>query len=241
MPRPGGWIAGPWLPTLGEREVHVWRVRVEAPCSDLSLLDAAERGRCARFVAEEERRRYAHSRTALRRLLATYLGAEPRALRFLLGPHGKPRLEALDARLRFNVSHSGELALIAVALDRELGVDVESHQSRVDAEDLAGSVCTSEERDALRRIGAGERRAAFLELWTGKEAVLKASGRGLSLSPARVELLPVPWRRPVFVAPEGASAERYWVGPLQVGAGASAALACSGEPSAIYLFDHPAA
>jgi 4'-phosphopantetheinyl transferase len=231
------WAPGPSRPSLTEGEAHVWRLRIGGT-AELSLLDPAERERAFRFHFERDRARFAATRTALRRLLSRYLGVAPASLDFEVGPHGKPSVaDARGMRLRFNVSHSGELALIALALDREVGVDVEWHRPGLSVEALAPTVCSERELPELRRLEPASQRRAFFGLWVGKEAVLKASGRGLTLSPRSVELLPLPWRVPSSVALGEAVPQRYQAHPLEVGPEASGAFACAGDPLELRLFD----
>lgn len=155
--------------------VDVWDVALDAPHPGAErLLDAAERARAARFVFERDRRRFVAGRAALRAVLGGYLGRDPAALAFALGPHGKP---ALPGGPPFSFSNSHGRALCAVGLDREVGVDLEAVREVPDAEGIARSVFTAEERAAWRSAGGGS--AAFLRLWTHKEAALKALGLGL--------------------------------------------------------------
>lgn len=104
-------------------------------------------------------------------------------LQFDYSPLGKPSLApGFDGsnRVRFNISNSGDMALIAVALDRELGVDVERIRDNLDHEGLAQRYFAAEERDRLQAMPEGERLAGFFDCWTRKEAFLKAIGKGLT-------------------------------------------------------------
>jgi 4'-phosphopantetheinyl transferase len=167
-------------------EVHLWRVFVwGAAASDAAATGALsedERLRASRFHFEADRGRFVASHAALRRILASYLGAAPASLTFGAGKHGKPFLDAPahGRSLRFSLSHSGDLALVAVSLGRDLGVDVEQVRPRVDHEGFAARYFSPRERDALARIPPGDRLHAFLEIWTLKEAYLKACGDGLA-------------------------------------------------------------
>lgn len=167
-------------------EVHLWRVFVSSPvANDAAAADALsedERTRASRFHFEADRGRFVASRVALRRILASYLGATPASLAFGTGTHGKPFLDAPahGRSLRFSLTHSGDLALVAVSLGRNLGVDVEQVRPRADLEGFAARYFSPRERDALARIPPGDRLRAFLEIWTLKEAYLKACGDGLA-------------------------------------------------------------
>jgi 4'-phosphopantetheinyl transferase len=132
------------------------------------LLSADERARAARFGLERDRRRYIAARARLRELLAERLPAAPESIRLVYGPKGKPALPASD--LRFNVSHSGDLALYVFARGREVGVDVEAVREVPEQERIA--------RHWFRE--ADYRRFGFLGCWTRREAVAKALGLGIT-------------------------------------------------------------
>lgn len=233
-----GWAPAPSHPSLGDGEAHIYRLRLSEAEADMGLLAADERARAERFHFEKDRLHFAKTRSALRRLLARYLGAAPEALLFAKGPHGKPRLFGQEvSRLRFNVSHSAEWALLAFALDREVGIDVESHERRTDVDTLLGAVCTPAEQAALRGLEPGERRRAFFGLWTGKEAVLKAMGSGLTVSPTRLELLPLPWLLACRLRVEDPAGGTFHACPLEVGPNSSAAFASAGAPLRPWLYD----
>ncbi len=190
------------------------------------VLSPDERARAERFAFDELRRRFVACRGQLRVALGGMLEVDPAALRFVTGEHGKPAL-AGGVDLAFNVSHSGSHGLLAVGRE-ELGVDVERVGGCPTAS-LLDSVCAPAELDALAAVPAGRRAAAFIRLWVAKEAVLKASGQGLSVRPAA---LTVPAERPAAV---WLAARRYWLAELPAPAGYAAALACSAPPSAVEL------
>jgi 4'-phosphopantetheinyl transferase len=181
VPRP---TAPPSLLTLAGAAAHlcqvdgidVWDIALDVPPPGADrLLDAGERARAARFAFERDRGRFVAGRAALRAVLAGYLGADPAALAFTLGPHGKP---ALLGGPTFSFSNSQGRALCAVGRGREVGVDLEALRPVPDAAGIARSVLTAEEQAAWQAAGGGDR--AFLRLWTRKEAALKALGLGLA-------------------------------------------------------------
>jgi 4'-phosphopantetheinyl transferase len=174
-------------PPLAPDEVHVWRVALEQPPAGFARLAARlspdERRRAARFRFERDRRRYQVAHGALRELLAGYLDHETERLVFVEGAHGKPVLAPPHgAELRFNLSHSGELALCAVSRRREVGVDLEQVRELSDADALARRFFAEAESAALAALPAAERLPAFFRCWTRKEAYLKAVGAGLLLA-----------------------------------------------------------
>lgn len=164
--------------------------------ADWHLLSEDEKARVERFHQPADRVRMAATRAALRRQLARCLGCAPAALRFELGPNDKPRLGSQGGHkpaVTFNVSHSGEYALIAVSTAPGvacLGVDIEQRRADLDLEDLAEYAFTPSERAFLRRCKpcAGQSGAppgldyasAFFFNWVAKEAALKALGVGIS-------------------------------------------------------------
>jgi len=127
------------------------------------------------------RRRFVVARAALRGVLGAALGQPPRSLRFVEGPHGKPALADQPPPLRFNLSHSGELALLALSLDRELGVDLERRRHHLDHLGIARRYFAPDELAALAALPAAQQETAFYRCWTRKEALLKAKGAGLTL------------------------------------------------------------
>ena len=236
-----GWRPGPARPVLGTGEIHVWRLRVTSADDDVRSLGAAERERAARYRFEADRRRFTVARTALRRLAGAYLGREPAGLELVADRYGKPALAGAPPPLRFNVSHSGDVVLLAFARDREVGVDVEAHRPLADAESLSPLACTPRELEALAALAPDARPAALFDLWAGKEATLKALGRGLLVSPRAVELA-VPWRGACEVTPDaGGGRAAFVVRRLDAGAGYSAAVAHAPGAGGLALLDADAA
>jgi 4'-phosphopantetheinyl transferase len=165
--------------------VHVWRVHL-AELGDWDgreELTADERERAARFRFEADRRRLSVTRAILRKLLGLYLEAKPAGLRFECNPFGKPALvpEQNHREMRFNVAHSGDCSLLAFALSTYLGVDVEDLRLPRNIADLAPTVLSSSEYKSFLTLPHAERKRAFCEAWTRKEAVAKALGGGLSI------------------------------------------------------------
>lgn len=167
-----------------------------------------ERERASRLRFEAHRRRFVAAHGFLRGVLARHLGCAPNAVGIV--SDGKPRLAA-DAALRFNLAHSDAFAICAVALEREVGVDIERVRRLGDADRLARSVLSERERSELVRWGATRIDEAFLTAWTRKEAVLKARGEGLGRDPATVEVVLDPDRPAGLLAIVGEpGAESRW-------------------------------
>jgi 4'-phosphopantetheinyl transferase len=155
----------------------------------LSLpLSAEEHERADRFRYERDRVRWTAARGWLRRLLAGYLDATAAELCFEHQPSGKPLLAAPAHWLRFNVSHSAEVAAFAVARGREVGVDVERARDGVLTEPVARRFLSEREQAALAGLPREARARASLQCWTAKEAYLKASGLGLAAPMPELEV-----------------------------------------------------
>jgi 4'-phosphopantetheinyl transferase len=156
-------------------------VSLEGEPSDLdeALLDDEEQRRSTRFVHQRDRRRFVRAHAGLRLFLARCIGAEPDMVRYETGANGKPRLVPGLPPLEFNLSHSADLGLLAVARDRSVGVDVEHVRDLPDALSIADTHFTAAESKGLRSLPPPERAAAFFRYWTRKEAVIKAGGEGL--------------------------------------------------------------
>jgi 4'-phosphopantetheinyl transferase len=153
-------------------------------------LSADERRRASRFRLARDRERFIGARGLLREILALYLNAPPGGLSFGYGAHGKPFLKGEGhSTLRFNVSHSFDAMLLAIAHMREVGVDVEGvRNSGVAMEEIVETVLSEPEKQALAGIGGEDKRTTFLRFWTRKEAYIKADGRGVSLPLERIDV-----------------------------------------------------
>jgi 4'-phosphopantetheinyl transferase len=172
------------LPVLPQDVVHVWHFSLERSDADLErlrqTLTPEEQHRADRFHFEKDRRHFAAGRGLLRTILGRYLGRPPAELRFSYSLHGKPAL-ADETGVRFNLTHSHGLALLAVARGREVGVDVEQLRARVQMEQLAARFFAPAEVAVLLALPAEQREEGFFRCWTRKEAYIKALSRGLSL------------------------------------------------------------
>ena len=172
--------------------VDIWRIPLtESVDIDPAggALDATERGRAARFHFDRDRRRFRIAHDALRRVLSDYGCGAPDALEFAHNDQGKPYLKG--SKIRFNLTHSGDLALLAVSPDAEVGVDLEARRAMDDLMGVARIVFHDEEVAALEEIAGDEsRHDGFFSCWTRREAYLKGLGLGLG---AAKKLEPV-WR-----------------------------------------------
>lgn len=195
-------------------EVHVWLIPAGTAASVASLLDTAEQAQAARFTFDHGRELYVAAHGGLRLLLGRYLDEPPAALLFETQADGKPSL-AGDAPLRFNLSHSGETAAVAVARDREVGVDLERRRGVHSEAGVARRIMDDAEHARYAALPEAERADFLLWLWARKEALVKAAGVGIRASLRGVSSEPGP-------------ADRFAVVDLQV-PGYAAAVAAEGH------------
>jgi 4'-phosphopantetheinyl transferase len=215
-------------------EIHVWRVPLDlsGPEDEAlgGILSARERARALRFHFDRDRRRFVAGRGRLRQLLGGYLGVLPAEVELDERPGGKPCLRASAEDLRFNLSHSGGLALLAFGRGRELGVDLEREREVPEMESIAERFFSPAEVAAWCALPEGMRRSAFFRCWTRKEAFLKAVGEGLArpLDSFDVTLRPDEAALLLRVEGEPAEARRWHLVDVEVPAGFQAALAVEG-------------
>jgi 4'-phosphopantetheinyl transferase len=162
--------------------VRVWNLLLATRGDHERWLSPDEREQASRFRFSRDRQSFAATRSALRQILGTILEVAPHRVEFGRHPGGKPRLlgQPAHAGVRFNVSHSADRALIAVAWDREVGVDLEPVRPCPEALALAQRHFAPAELRQLLLAEASDVTRTFLRLWTRKEAVLKAAGTGLT-------------------------------------------------------------
>lgn len=177
------WCNPPANLPLTSNEVHLWRTELdlsqEQVCTFASILSEDEKSRAERFYFERDKQRFIVGRGALRSILSRYSGIEPAQLQFEYGSRGKPKLVQGGDRLQFNLSHSQGLALYGVAR-HAIGVDLEYLRPMPDAEKIAQRFFCAGEYRAICAVPSNERHKAFFQIWTAKEAYLKATGDGLA-------------------------------------------------------------
>jgi 4'-phosphopantetheinyl transferase len=200
--------------------VELVRVDLHPPANCVAeyrrLLSPEECVRADRFVTADLTRRFVVCRAVLRLCLAERLGKSPAEIAFVTGPHGKPALADEDS-CQFNVSHSADLALIAVSDGRTLGVDVETVTERVSRDELAGRFFSPDERAAYFALPEALRLQAFFRIWTCKEAFLKATGLGLSFPLGRFSVSVAPDEPPGLLhVRDDPDAPRRWAFAMPV-------------------------
>ena len=143
-------------------------------------MSASEKERANRFVFEKDKNRFVISHGLLKKIIGLKLNRDPQSLFFEVGKYGKPRLGPSFESLYFNISHSADLALVAISSDREIGVDVEKMVKKKDLEALVDRFFSNDEITEFKNKPEDQKIKTFYQLWTKKEAFLKAKGVGLS-------------------------------------------------------------
>jgi len=217
---------------LARADIHVWladlTVVLRSAGDTTTWLPPTELDRSDRFTRDADRQRYIARRIVLRTILARQLGLAPKHLCFVHNRYGKPELAPQfdESRLCFNVSSSQDVAAVAVAHARAVGVDVECIRPLADAEDVAARFFSREEADVLLAAAAAARSRIFFEYWTRKEAVIKATGEGLSRP---LDSFVVPLEGTVVRLGEQATPAVWSVRTLETPAGFAGAVAAAGE------------
>jgi 4'-phosphopantetheinyl transferase len=236
-------IAGPVLksflepdvPPLSGSELHVWTIALHIPDAVFSALrtflslDEAERA--SRFHFEADARGFVVARGSVRSILARYTQSSAADLFFSYSAHGKPTLQKPASELRFSVSHSHDLALLAVVSGREVGVDIEWKKEGVEVDKLAERFFSPQERIGLRSQSPEARIDSFFRGWTCKEAFLKAQGFGLSrnLSSFDVDMSVGTPARLLGCRPDASEASHWSLRELNVPEGYAGAVALEGR------------
>lgn len=183
MPNQPAWQKPAQHPALPDQAIHIWRVPLQQPPATLAhfkkQLIETENQRAGRFYFARDQRRYIVARGTLRLLLSRYLAQPTASLPIDYTKYNKPYL--VGSNLNFNVTHSGELALIGFVWHREIGVDIE-YTGRIieDAAAIAQRFFSANENAIFQQLPQHQQQTAFYNCWTRKEAYIKAIGEGLS-------------------------------------------------------------
>lgn len=233
------WLTAPVDFQLDSQQVDVWRVFLTVQPDSVqrmeSALSADESQRASRFHFETDRQRYIVAHASLSGILAHYLQCEPHVLKFSANDYGKPFLP--DHNIEFNLSHSGDFALVAVARGRRVGVDVEFAREEGELVNLATRYFSPREGSELMALPPGQRTRGFFHGWTRKEAYIKAQGLGLSLP---LDSFDVSLGEPAVLhatRPDTSEAARWSLHSIEVGSNYTAALAVEGEGLEIRYWD----
>ncbi len=237
IPSPAAWRHPPERLVLSKAEVHVWRAALDLECAPVQnferTLATDERARAARFHFDTHRNQFIVGRGVLRTILGRYLGIEPDRLQFRYSSHGKPALSAEQGSnaIRFNVSHSGGMALYAVTRERKVGVDLERIRPDFANEEIAERFFSPQEVAAFHALPPESRLEAFFACWTRKEAYIKARGEGLSLPLDRFDVSLAPGQPAALMSvhDDHREAARWSIRELSPGPDYVAAIAAEGH------------
>ena len=239
------WSTTPGSLSLQPEEVHIWRVNLMqsepmiARCRE--LLPADEIARAERFHFERDRRRFAVSHAMVRDVLGRYLGIGPQELRFVFGAKGKPEIaeEFNSLGLKFNLSHSGEFALMGVSIKLTMGIDIEEIRPDFGGQEIAERFLSPYEVATLLSLPQHQRADAFFYCWTRKEAYIKAQGDGLSLPLDSFDVTFAPGTAPALlrVAEDPNEVARWKLYDIDSGPGYKAALMIEGKHHHLQYFD----
>lgn len=238
---PDCWSMSPAHLDLQPYHLDVWRIRLDIFGDRLRRLEAAlsaeERERAARFHFPADRDRFIAAHGCLRDVLARYLRVPPDRLTFSVKEYGKPALQ--DHALEFNLSHSGDFALIAVTLGRSVGVDVERIRTSSSSDLVPRRFFSETEACELEALPLEQREAAFFRCWTRKEAYIKAQGLGLSLPLQSFDVSLAPGQPALLRAtrPDPGEAARWKLFSLEIAPGYASAVAAEGQGLQLRLWD----
>lgn len=205
----------------GPHHAHVWFLSTDVSLDESrrfwTSLSHEEKNRAQRFKFQIDRDRFVAAHGALRMILRAYCGLPAESLEFSAGEYGKPRLLSKTPPIAFNLSHSAGCALIAVTSGSECGVDIEKIQSGRSEEEIAERFFSERENEWLGALPSDRRTEGFFRIWARKEAVIKATGRGLSLPLREVDVI-------------SAVESKFWVSDLNICEGFASAIAVEGPP-----------
>jgi 4'-phosphopantetheinyl transferase len=225
------------VPALDAAEIHLWRGRFVADAAAQVTLEQRlsedERAHAARFRFAPDRIRYIAARAMVRRIVACYVAERPDRLRFRYEQHGRPALAVRSDRcIDFNVAHSGELVVLAVARARKVGVDVEKIRLDIEAEEIAEHFFSPREVRIIRSLSGDQRPRAFFCCWTRKEAYVKACGEGLAMALDSFDVTLAPGDPALFT--RGVDPSWQLLG-FEAACGYPAALAYNGGPAHVHF------
>lgn len=178
-----------WIPThqvtpIAPQELHIWRLPLKQEGANLlwDLLSIDEQQRAQRFVRSQDQDKYVQVRGTLRCLLGQYLQVSGKTLCFDYGDYGKPQLVSSfnSLKLQFNVSHSHELAVIAITQTTAVGIDIEQVNPQAKYIDISQRFFSAAEHEVLLKQPIEQQCRTFFQLWTRKEACVKAMGGSIA-------------------------------------------------------------
>ena len=231
-------------PFLAKGDVHIWRTFLDRfPIQKMrkgwKILSPEEQERATRFIRPEHRKRFVISHAALHAILAIYLPGLKWQIRFRYNDYGKPYLKD-NSSLQFSFSNSFLVSLCAVAWNQEVGIDIEFIKPDIHVEHIADRFFSLEESQTLKALPYKERLEAFYQIWTLKEAYVKAIGRGLSFSFQGFTIDMMAEKNALLWTEENTEWLTQWLlFPIPSAKGYKAALATKGIIKNIHYFESP--
>jgi 4'-phosphopantetheinyl transferase len=237
------WRSGFGPDSLSASEVHLWKISLEQTPERIQafreMLSAGERMQCEGLHFERDKDAFCICRGCLRLLLGRYEGLPPERVRLACGTYGKPALDPLihPSDIEFNISHSGLLALIALARGRRLGVDIQKIDAAVDSDLIAQRFFSTQENESIRALPEEMKAAAFYACWTRKEAAIKALGGSIMGLSGEIIVSTAP-RGPaqILQMPSNGADDRWHLQDLPVGDAYAAALCYEGPLADVRLW-----
>jgi 4'-phosphopantetheinyl transferase len=236
------WTPPPDSLNLESHHVDVWRIPLNLVVDSVilieSILSADEANRAARFHFAADKNRFIVAHGVLRKILGCYLHDDPTELTFSLNQYGKPAL--VNSTVEFNLSHSGDFAVVAVTQGRKIGVDVEHIRQGISAHVIAQQYFSKSEVVELQSLPLAQRESAFFTCWTRKEAYIKAQGLGLSLPLESFDVSLTPGQPAILRAtrPDPQESARWMLRSLDVSPNYAGAVAVEGTALDFRLFSY---
>ncbi|HOD35365.1 MAG TPA: 4'-phosphopantetheinyl transferase superfamily protein [Syntrophales bacterium] len=244
---PGAWNVPPTRLRLGEQDVHIWRATLDLPGRSVrelaETLSIDESMKAERFRFERDRNRFIAARGILRLILGGYLGIKPSTLQFYYEKNGKPRLKNAfsNTDIRFNLSHSEGLALYVFTCGHEVGVDIEYIREMPEMDLIAEQAFSERDRAPWGALPESEKRERFFNLWVRKEALLKATGDGLSYPPDAFDVSADPGKTLAFSGTSGTTNEssRWTIGEVSPAEGFAGSFVVEGSNREVQYWQWP--
>jgi len=225
--------------------VHIYRVRLDLPETEVfaysKWLSEAEQERAAKFLSAHKTREFMITRGTLKMKLAEMLGEDITQVRISHEKDGRPCLDNNKHGIRFSVSHSFDRAMIAMTRGRAIGIDLEKIRTDIDHAGLSRRFFSPAEHSALQLCDEATRIRAFFAVWTRKEAIVKAHGKGIALGLSQFDVSVDPDQPPRLLATRWQLTDMpdWTLQTLNATAGYAASLAVSGGAVSVVYRDLP--
>ena len=239
------WCVPPPTLSLSEGDVHVWRAsfhQLDALLESFEdVISVDERAKARRYRFDDHRKEYISARGFLRFLLGAYTHQDPKDLKFLYNPFGKPALYPSSERpqVTFNLSHTHGFVLYAFSINRELGIDLEKIRPEAAHDGVAERFFSTQEVQVLRNLPVYAQPQGFFNCWTRKEAYIKARGEGLNIPLNQFDVSLIPGKPAELLAsrvdPEDTN--KWFLHALPMGTQYAAALAVEGSDWELKCWD----